>query len=186
MGSDVLEFAVIVYQHTGGAEQAYSRAPSEVDGVAWAQEIAFVEHHRHDRLLVRGTFAGHYVDADDAQELLGRGTAEGAIAGGAVGLLFGPAGLAVGIVGGGMTGSLAQEHPETRLRSAFFNELRSEVPEGSSALVMMAAPEHVDAMVAAVEGSNGRVVRHQLTPEAAAALRDAVADSPEAAPPPAG
>ncbi len=186
MGSDVLQFALIVFEKTGGAEQAYSRAPSEVDGISWAQEVAFVEHHRHDRMVVRGTFAGHYVDADDSQELLGRGTAEGAIAGGAVGLLFGPAGLAVGIVGGGMTGSLAQEHSETRLRNAFFNELRSEVPEGSSALVMMAAPADVDAMVSAVSGANGRVVRHQLTPEAAAALRDAVADTPEAAAPPAG
>ena len=82
----------MVFEHTGGAEEAYSRAPRSVDGVAWADQVAFVEHHRRNRIIVRGTFAGRYVDADDEEEFIGKKTAEGAIAGGAVGVLFGPAG----------------------------------------------------------------------------------------------
>ena len=77
----------MVFEHTGGAEQAYSRAPRQVTGVRWADEIAFVEHHRRDRIVFRGTFAGHYVDADDEQDFIGRKTAEGALAGGVAGLL---------------------------------------------------------------------------------------------------
>ena len=87
-----LDLALMVFEHTGGAEQAYSRAPREVAGVPWAEEIAFVEHHRRDRIVVRGTFAGHYVDADDEHEFIGRKTVEGALAGGAAGALLGPAG----------------------------------------------------------------------------------------------
>lgn len=171
------------FKHTGGAEEAYSRAPRSVDGVSWADQVAFVEHHRRNRIIVRGTFAGRYVDADDEMEFIGKKTAEGAIAGGAVGLFAGPLGLAVGLVGGGLAGGVAQERHSPHLRGAFFDELRREVPEGSSAVIMMAAPDHVDAMVSALEGHGGRVVRHHLSAEEANALEQAVADDPTAAQP---
>jgi uncharacterized membrane protein len=183
MEADGVDFAAMVFEHTGGAEEAYSRAPASVGGVAWAREVAFVEHHRRNRIIVRGTFAGRYVDADDELEFIGAKTAEGVVAGGAVGLLFGPAGLAVGLVGGGLAGGVAQERNSPHLRSAFFDEVRREVPEGDSAVIMMAAPDHVDAMVAALEGRGGRLVRHHLSVEEAKALENAVADDPEAAPP---
>jgi uncharacterized membrane protein len=178
-----LDFALVVFEHTEGAEQAYARAPRSVDGVAWADQIAFVEHHRRNRIIVRGTFAGRYVDADDEQEFVGARTAEGALAGGAVGLLFGPAGLAVGLVGGGLAGGVAQERHSPHLRSAFFDEVRREVPEGSSAVIMMAAPDHVDAMVSALQERGGRLVRHHLSAEEARILADAVAGDPSVTPP---
>ena len=183
MNAESLDFALIVFEHPEGAERAYARAPRSSAGAAWMQEIAFVEHHRRNRIVVRGTFAGRYVDADDEQEFIGRKTAEGVVAGGAAGFLFGPMGLAVGMVGGGLAGRVAQERSSPHLRSAFFDEVRREVPEGSSALIMMAAPEHVDAMVEALEGQKGRLIRHHLRAEEAEALKDAVAGSPTAAPP---
>ncbi len=182
MDTDGLDFAFVVFEHTEGAEQAYSRAPRSVDGVSWADQIAFVEHHRRNRIVVRGTFAGRYVDADDEQDFIGARTAEGAVAGGAVGLLFGPAGLAVGLVGGGLAGGVAQERGSPHLRSAFFDEVRLEVPEGHSAVIMMASTDRVDAMVSALEG-HGRLVRHHLTDEDAKVLADAVAGDPTATPP---
>jgi len=177
-----LELALMVFEHTGGAEQAYSRAPRQVTGVRWADEIAFVEHHRRDRIVFRGTFAGHYVDADDEQDFIGRRTAEGALAGGVAGLLLGPPGVAVGLTAGGMAGGVANERADPRLRSALFDVVRNEVPEGSSAVILLAPGEHIDAMVTAFDGQDGRLVRHQLTPEATQALQAAVADSPSAAP----
>jgi hypothetical protein len=45
---------------------------------------------------------------------------------------------------------------------------------------LLAAPEHVDEMVAALEGSGGELVRHHLTDEQAQALIAAVADDPSA------
>jgi uncharacterized membrane protein len=186
MEPDSVDFALMVFEHTEGAEQAYSRAPSEVAGVRWAREVAFVEHHGRDRIVVRGTFAGHYVDADDEQQFIGAKTMEGAVAGAAAGLLFGPAGLAAGLVAGGVAGGVAQEHSGPQLRSALFDELRQEVPERSSAVILMAAPADVDAMAAALEPRGGRLVRHPMSPAAAQVLRDAVADSPSAAPSPLG
>jgi uncharacterized membrane protein len=175
------DLALMVFEHTEGAERAYSNAS---DPGEWSREVAFVEHHRHDRIVVRGTFAGHYVDADDDEQFIGAKTAEGALGGAAAGLLFGPMGLAVALIGGGVAGGIAQEHSGPRLRSALFDELRKEVPERFSAVILMAAPEHVDAMIAALEGHGGQLVRHRLTPEVAEALNAAVADSPSAAPRP--
>jgi uncharacterized membrane protein len=183
MNSDAFDFALMVFNHTGGAEHAYAQAPSSVDGVAWSDEIAFVEHHRRNRIVVRGTFAGRYVDADDEQEFSAQKTVEGALAGGAAGLLFGPAGLAAGLVGGGLAGGVAQDRSSPRLRSAFFDDVRREVPEGCSALVILASPGDVNAMVKALEPSGGRLVRHRLSAQEARALVAAVAADPEAAPP---
>ncbi len=182
MTASDIDFALMVFEHTGGAERAYSHVADQASAEPWAREVAFIEHHRRDRMVVRGTFAGHYVDADDDQDFIGPRTAEGAIAGAAVGLLFGPMGLAVGFVGGGAAGGVAEEHAGPRLRSALFDELRAEVPEGSSAVLLMAAASEVDAMAGALEGQGGRLVRHRLTPEGAELLRNAVADSPSAAP----
>jgi uncharacterized membrane protein len=182
MESAGLDLALMVFEHTEGAERAFSSLPAEVDGIPWTREVAFVEHHGRDRIIVRGTFAGHYVDADDDEQFIGAGTAEGAIAGAAAGILLGPAALAVGIVGGGLAGSIADEHSGPKLRSALFDVVRNEVPQGSSAVIMLAAPEHVDAMGRALNGHGGRLARHQLSPQATQALQEAVASSPAAAP----
>jgi hypothetical protein len=142
MGSTGVDFALMVFDHTGGAERSYGDAAGQASGEPWAREVAFVEHHRRDRIVVRGTFAGHYVDADDEGEFIGREV------------------------------------------TALFDELRNEVPEGSSAVILMAGPEDVDAMVSALQRDGGRLVRHHLTPEGAEELRSAVAGSPSAAPGP--
>ena len=53
-----LDLALMVFDHVEGAERAYADVLSASAGAPWVQEIAFVEHHRHDRIAVRGTFAG--------------------------------------------------------------------------------------------------------------------------------
>jgi uncharacterized membrane protein len=179
-----LDLALLVFEHTEGAERAYSRVPTQ--GVRWAQEIAFAEHHRHDRIVVRGTVAGHYVDADDEQRFIGPRTAEGALGGATVGLLLGPPGVAVGLVGGGLAGSVSEERSGPHLRSALFDLVRQEVPEGASALLLLASPDDVDAMASSLEGQDGRLVRHHLSAETAGALQAAVADSPSVVPPSSG
>lgn len=179
-----LDLALMVFKHTEGAERAYARVLDDVAGMPWTNEIAFVEHHGRDRIVVRGTVAGHYVDADDAEQFIGARTVEGALGGAAVGAVLGPAGFAAGLVGGGLAGSVSEERSSPHLRSALFDEVRREVPEDASAVLLLAAAEHVDAMVQALEPQGGRLLRQQLPPETAQALQAAVADSPSAAPKP--
>jgi uncharacterized membrane protein len=176
-----LDLALIVFHRIEGAERAYADVLETSGRGPWVHELAFVEHHRHDRIVVRGTFAGRYVDLDERGDVIGKRTAEGALTGAAAGLLFGPMGLAVGMVGGASLGGRSEAGHAPHLHDALIDELRAELPEKSSALLLLAAPDHVDAMVATFDGSGGRVVRHSLSPEGALALEEAVAGRPAVA-----
>jgi uncharacterized membrane protein len=174
-----LDLTLIVFDHVGGAERAYADVLGVSAASPWVHEIAFVEHHRHDRIVVRGTFAGRYVDVDDeADVVIGKRTAEGALTGAIAGVLFGPAGLAVGLVGGAGIGS-AGDGRVARLHDALIDEVRAEVPEKASAILLLAAPEHADAMIEAFEGHRGRLIRHRLSPQGALALEEAVVGRPQ-------
>ena len=175
-----LDLALMVFDHIEGAERAYAHVLETSGQPVWVHELAFVEHHRHDRVVVRGTFAGRYVDVDERGDVIGKRTGEGALTGAVAGLFFGPAGLAVGLVAGATAGGLSEAERAPHLHDAFLDEVRAEVPQRSSALLLLASPEHVDAMVAALEG-RGRLVRHHLTPDEARALEAAVAGHPEVA-----
>jgi uncharacterized membrane protein len=89
--------------------------------------------------------------------------------------------LAVGLVTGGTVGGMKESEHAPHLHDAFLDAVRAEVPLKSSALLLLAAPEHVDAMVATLADSGGRLVRHHLTPDAARALEAAVAGAPRVA-----
>jgi uncharacterized membrane protein len=177
-----LNLAVMVYRHIDDADGAYADAAVANREAPWLREAAVVEHHRHDRIEVRGTVAGHYVDADDEQDAIGKKTVEGALTGAVAGILFGPAGMAAGFAAGGLVGGHAQAESGKHLHSAFFDEVRADVPVKSSAIVLLAAPEHVDEMVAALEGDkrHGELVRRHLSDEMVAELQQAVASSPPA------
>ena len=181
-----LDLALLVFHHIDGAERAYAGMLETSGPQPWVHEVSFVEHHRHDRIVVRGTFAGRYVDVDERGDVIGKRTGEGALTGAMVGLIFGPAGLAVGLVAGGAVGGMSESEHAPHLHDTFLDEVRAEVPAKSSALLLLASPEHVDAMIAALEGRGGRLVRHHLTPDAARALEAAVAGAPRVTPPAGG
>jgi uncharacterized membrane protein len=175
-----LDLALEIFRHIEGADHAYADVRGRAGDAPWVHEIALVEHHRRDRLVVRGSFAGRYIDVEDQSDPLGKKTVVGALTGAVAGLVFGPPGFVVGLVGGGIAGGVAQAGvPE--LHDAFFDEIRADVPQGSSAVVLLAGPDHVDAMVAAFEGHAGRLVRRHLSTEAAQALEAAVAGRPRGA-----
>src|SRR3954449_10695821 len=113
-----LDLALTIFGHIEGAERAYADVLDRSDGAPWVHEIAFVEHHRHDRIVVRGTFAGRYVDIDERGDVIGKRTAEGALTGAVAGVLFGPAGIAVGLVGGATAGGLSEADRAPHLHDA--------------------------------------------------------------------
>ncbi|HEX6460791.1 MAG TPA: DUF1269 domain-containing protein [Thermoleophilaceae bacterium] len=174
-----LDLALIVFPHVDAADHAFADASQAGGNAAWLREAAVVEHHRRDRISVRGTVAGHYVDEDDEGDAMGKSTVEGALTGAVAGAVFGPAGMAAGFAAGGTIGGVAQADSAPHNHSALFDELRADVPEKSSAIVLLAAPAHVDRMVAAFEGrQDAKLIRHGLSDEAAASLQAAVAQSP--------
>jgi len=136
------DVAVLTYPHIIGAERAYADVRDEVGTQPWLSEVAFVECHRHDRIVVRGTFAGRYVDVD------------------------GPPGDLVRL---------------SALHGGLLDEIRADVPEGSSGLVIYAPTDDVDALADAFRDSGGRLTRHRVSEETAAALAASVAEAPPSA-----
>jgi uncharacterized membrane protein len=145
------------------------------------REVVFVECHRHGRIVVRGTFAGHYLDVDDVADAIGRDTAVGAVAGAVVGLAFGPPGFAAGLVAGGIAGGVHESAAHTPQESgALFDEIRRDVPEGSSGIVALVSAEDSAALIEALHERAVRLTHHRLSDAEAAALQEAVAHAPAA------
>ncbi len=177
-----LEFAVVRYHGQSAAESAFGTLRERAGRAAeWTHEVALVEHRRRDRLVIHGTIGGHFVDVDETDHLSQPGAAKGAAAGMLLGtLLAGPAGLAPGVVLGAAVGGSAghpdEVEPEPERLAA---DLRAAVPEGSSAIVLLADGDHVDAMLALI-GDGADVTRRAVSePERDQLDRD-VASSPAA------
>jgi uncharacterized membrane protein len=178
-----LEFALLSFDGVNSATEAFVAARARSGAAApWSSKVGFVEHHQNGHLVLRGTFAGHYVDVDEALHASERGGEEGAGIGAVIGtLLAGPLGLAVGITAGGTIGSQVGKPTETDPEPEQLAErLRIAVPPSASAIVLIADASDVSEMVAVVGESNARVMRKVLTPEEAAALQASLSASPYA------
>jgi uncharacterized membrane protein len=178
-----LDLALVGFKGESTAASAFGTLRDRVGRTApWASEVAIIEHLGNDRMSVRGTFAGHYVDVEETDHVSFPGAGEGALTGAVLGVIFGPPGFASGLVLGGLigaeTGKPTELEPEPEL---LINELRDAVPRGHSAIALLAEPAHVDAMLSALGDSyDGAVVRRQLSAEQASALIASVAADPPA------
>lgn len=178
-----LDFALLSFAGVNAAAEAFAAARGRSTAPArWTSEVGFVEHHENGHLVLRGTFAGHYVDADEALHTSGRGTEEGVGVGAVIGtLLAGPLGLAVGTVAGGLIGSQLGKPNETDPEPEPLAErLRAAVAPPGSAIVLIADRNDVDGMVAAIGETGGQLIRKSLTAEEASALQASLAASPAA------
>jgi uncharacterized membrane protein len=183
-GQDARELAVLTFDHIEGAERAYADARGRANDAAWLREVVFVECHRHGRIVVRGTFAGHYLDVDDVADAIGHDTAVGAVAGAVVGLAFGPPGFAVDLVAGGIGGGVHESAVHTPEESgALFDEIRHDIPEGSSGIVALVSADDSAALIEALHERAVRLTHHRLSDAEAGALRAAVVQAPPAATP---
>jgi len=179
-----LDLAIAHYKGEGTAVEVYSAAKGAAPAARWLAEVGFVEHHHNGRLLLRGTFGGHYLDVDEGDRISEKGAGAGAIAGGLVGALLGPAGIAVGLVVGGAlgahagAGSSGEQEP-----AALAEQLRNAVPPSSSALVLIAQDSDVTDMLSAVGESAESVIRQRLSDGQAAELEASLSAAPKVPPP---
>jgi uncharacterized membrane protein len=180
------DFALLSFAGVNAAAEAFAEAHGRAGAAPWTSEVGFVEHHHNGHLVLRGTFAGHYVDVDEALHVSGRGTAEGVTTGGVIGtLIAGPLGLAVGTVLGGIIGSQVGKPSETDAEPEPLAErLRAAVPRPGSAIVLIATAHDVDEMVAAIGKTSDQVIRKALTPDESAAVQASLSASPSASPGP--
>ncbi len=94
-------------------------------------------------------------------------TGGGALTGAFAGAVFGP----VGLVGGAPAGGTIQARAAEQLDGELFAEVRDSVPEGGSALMLVAERRQIDAMIDALRATQARVaIRRTLFDDAMAAL----------------
>ena len=177
-----LDVAVAQFDGEGSAVRRYAIAREGPGGEPpWTRKVGFVEHHHNGRLVLRGTFAGHYLDVDESDHVSQKGAGGGAVAGGLVGALLGPVGIAVGLTLGAVVGSQAGKDSEVEAEpEALAEQLRAAVPRSSSAIVLIADPPDVDEMVAALDAGAQVIARQTLTQEQQAALEASLSAAPPA------
>lgn len=177
-----LEFALAQFDGEGAAVQSYAAAkdrpgPDE----AWTREVGFVERHHNGRLLLRGTFAGHYLDVDESDRASQTGAGTGAAAGGLVGAFLGPPGIALGLIVGGSVGANVGTPTDTEAEpEELAEQLRAAVPRSSSAIVLIASSADVDEMVEALGEKVQHLTRHSLSAEQEASLEASLGTAPRA------
>lgn len=177
-----LDFALVRFEDGSSATETFVAARDRCGADApWTRQVGFVEHHHSGDLVLRGTFAGHYVDVDEALHVSERGTAKGFAGGAVVGALLGPVGFAAGMVAGAMLGSQVGEPSETDSEPQLLvDQLRTAAPRSGSAIVLIAAARDVDEMLTAIGDSGGEVIRQTVTADQAAALQASLSATPAA------
>jgi uncharacterized membrane protein len=176
-----LDLAVARFDGQGTAVNRYAAEKDRSGDAPWTRAVGFVERHRNGHLLLRGVFAGHYLDVDESDHVSESAAGEGALAGGLMGVLIGPPGIAVGLTLGAVIGSLTghatqvEDEPE-----AVADQLRAVVPRSSSAIVAIAPAAQIDEMLAAVSPTAQSVVRRTLSAEEEAALGASLQTTPPA------
>jgi uncharacterized membrane protein len=181
-----LDLAVVRFSSEGAAAKRYAAARDGAGGARatgpqpqWARHVGLVERHHSGRLLVRGTFAGHYVDVDEADDISEKGGREGAAAGGLIGVLGGPPGIAVGLLLGSIVGAEVGHPKEVEDEpEALVAALREAVPRSSSAIVMIAQASEVDEMLAALGDDGKDIVRRTLSGDETRALEASLGAAP--------
>ena len=176
-----LDVAVARFDGRNAASDAYYAASGRAGPNArWPREVGFVEHHHNDHLVMRGTFAGHYVDFEEGHRVSGSGAVSGFAGGMVLGSLLGPAGMAAGMIAGATIGSQVGDPNETEPEPQdLADRIRDAVPRDGSAIVLIAPASDVDEMLAAI-GDGADVLRRSLTPDEVAALESSLGGTPAA------
>jgi len=174
----ILELAILTFEHSEGAERAFADVRGAHEGAPWMDELSFVERHRNGRIVMRGTFAGHYLDIDGEGDAIGPDTAIGALTGAVIGAALGPAGFAAGFVAGGSIGGFRQSGRDPRPEGELFEQIRVHVPSGHSAIALLAVPEHIEALLDAFAGRAGHAYRRILSREEVATIEQAIEGAP--------
>jgi uncharacterized membrane protein len=177
-----IEFALVRFEAITAAEKAFADARDRsAPDAPWIRQIGLVEHHRNGHWVLRGTFAGHYIDVDEALHVSERGGAEGFAAGAALGALLGPPGLAAGIVLGAIIGSQTAQPNERDAEPQLLNEqLRNRLPRAGSAIALIAPTTDVDDMLAAIGETDGTILRQPLSATDVGSLDADLRPAPEA------
>jgi len=164
------EIIMLKFNDTYGAQQAMSavRALTELD-YAWLEDVAIVERHNSGRVSTHTTHGS-----------VAAGAAWGGLTGLLVGLLFPPLGFLALWAGGMAVGAgIEKATKEHGLPKGFLDQVKTELIEGSSALILFGASGDTDEMSKAFAKYNPTsVVRESISDETVESLKQTLDATP--------
>ncbi len=162
MGAEVVVF---VWDSTYGAFGALADLRRHHADAEWLDHLAVVERHRSGRVATHTTH-GSVVE----------GAAWGALAGGLVGMLFGPAGVLLGAAAAGAAGAALEDVvKETGLPENLLADVRRSLEKQSSALVFVGHTDEAEVVVSAVdELAPDGMVRHGISEQALVRIEESI------------
>ncbi len=106
------------------------------------------------------------VRTDETEDVkAGHGALFGAVTGALIGLLAGPAGAITGAIAGAATGGVTASMVAMGFSDDQLAELRTSMPAGSSALVVLIEHKWVEKLVEELENRQGKLFRHEVAPD---------------------
>ncbi len=174
-----LKLGVIIHSGSGrAAEVLHGYEVLHPEDYEWTSNVGIVERHNSGRVTIYGAFGSDEFWNDEGGKPL-FGLSAGGVTGALIGALAGPAGMAAGGAVGSTLGGLLGAADEEYSDQPVFDIIRSKLPKGSSALVLLADEGYVDRLIAAT-GKSGREVyqqsvRDELRGRLDEALREAAA-----------
>ncbi len=174
-----MKLGVIMYSDSGrAAEVLHGYQVLHPEDFEWTANVGIIERHNSGRVSIYGAVGSDESwDDEGAKPLFG--LSAGGVTGALIGALAGPAGMAAGGALGSALGGLLGATDEEYSDQPVFDIIRSKLPKGSSALVLLADEGYVDKLIAAT-GKSGREVyqqpvRDELRGRLDEALREAAA-----------
>lgn len=136
---------------------------------AWLSEVGTVERHRSGRVSLRATWHGEDFEEEEGEVPL-IASVLGGLTGALLGLFVGPAMVIPTALAGGIAGGAMGALDEFSKEDSLYDDLKARLKRGTSALVLLAAPEHVSALAEAVAEEAPEVLRREAPPALVAKL----------------
>lgn len=159
-----LELVVLRFAEPDTASRALSALQSDpMTRRGWLEEAAVLERSGSGRVSIRGTYAGYDSGGIAESDATKTGVAVGAIGGGLIGLVAGPLGILAGFVGGGVVGgAVGSRLGRDTSESAVFEKIKTGLPPGSSALMLLVDTPTVDEVIATFAVTGAELTRQPL------------------------
>jgi len=160
-------FRAFVFDGKKTAGKAFDTLEDYTPVYAWIDDVALITKSKHGSIRVHSTWA-----QDDSA--VGAGTGFGALTGGMIGMLFGPAGALAGAAVGGSMGLLFGASADMAFDDPRLDDFADALVNDTSALILVGDDGVLDPFVSAVEPFGGRIIQTDLNEDDIKALRKAM------------
>jgi YegS/Rv2252/BmrU family lipid kinase len=162
--ADSVELIVVAFDGAGEAESVLR----SLQGKYGAEDLGVIAAE----VLVKD-LTGETSMKETVEFRKSKRTRYGALAGGLVGLIIGPAGVVIGGAAGAAVARATAKGPAQSFARGFQEQILAEMRPGSSAVVGLVESEALPAVEEAFEGFNGRLIHETLPAEMVAELAEA-------------